>query len=46
VFVGKKPGKVEIRISFSEATAIVKAFVKNPKTGSAASKTAPSNTHL
>jgi len=31
VFRGKSPGHVEIRISFSEATAIVQAFVKEPK---------------
>jgi len=41
VFIGKKPGKVEIRISFSEATALVQAFVREPKAGSAASKEAP-----
>ena len=34
-FVGKKPGHVEIRISFSEATAIVQATVKAPNTDSA-----------
>jgi hypothetical protein len=33
-FVGKKPGQVEIRISFSEATAIVQATVKAPNTDS------------
>jgi hypothetical protein len=32
---GKKPGQVEIRISFSEATAIVQATVKAPNTDSA-----------
>jgi hypothetical protein len=31
VFVGKKPGQAEIRISFSEATAIVHAFVREQK---------------
>jgi hypothetical protein len=36
VFIGKKTGQVEIRISFSEATAIVKAFVREPKSDSAA----------
>ena len=41
VFVGKKPGHVEIRIAFSEATAIVQAFVKEPKTDSAAAKSGP-----
>ena len=38
VFVGKKAGHAEIRISFSEATAIVQAFVREPKTDSAAAK--------
>lgn len=36
VFIGKKTGQVEIRISFSGAMAIVKAFVKEPKNDSAA----------
>ena len=31
VLIGKKTGQAEIRISFSEATAIVKAFVKEQK---------------
>lgn len=30
-FVGKTPGHAEIRISFSEATSIVKAFVREKK---------------
>ena len=34
VFVGKKTGHVEIRISFSEATSIVQAFVKERKSNS------------
>jgi hypothetical protein len=38
VFVGKKPGRAETRISFSEATAIVQAFVREPKTDSAGAK--------
>jgi hypothetical protein len=38
VFIGKKTGHAEIRISFSEATAIVQAFVKDPTTDSAAAK--------
>lgn len=38
VFVEKKPGQAEIRISFSEATALVQAFVKEAKTDSAAAK--------
>lgn len=36
VLIGKKPGQAEIRISFSEATSVVQAFVKERKTGSAA----------
>jgi hypothetical protein len=36
VLRGKNPGHVEIRISFSEATAIVRAWVKEAKTGSPA----------
>ena len=32
LFVGKKPGQAEIRISFSEATSIAKVFVKERKT--------------
>jgi len=32
VLIGKKPGQAEIRISFSEATSIVRAVVKEPKT--------------
>lgn len=35
VFIGKNTGQVEIRISFSEATAIVKAFVKTKNDGAA-----------
>lgn len=30
-FVGKKPGHAEIQISFSEATTLVKAFVREKK---------------
>lgn len=33
VVIGKKPGQAEIRISFSEATSVVQAFVKERKTG-------------
>ena len=40
-FIGKKPGQADIRISFSEATAIVQAFVREPKTDSSAPKEAP-----
>jgi hypothetical protein len=35
VFVGKRPGHVDIRISFSEATAMVPAFVRAVNTASA-----------
>src|SRR5258708_7181679 len=38
VLIGKKLGQAEIRISFSEATSIVQAFVKERKTDSVASK--------
>ena len=34
-FVGKRPGHVDIRISFSEATEMVPAFVREPKSASA-----------
>jgi hypothetical protein len=37
VFVGRKTGNVEIRITFSEATAIVEAFVQQPKIGTTTS---------
>jgi hypothetical protein len=36
IFLGKQPGHVEVRISFSEATAIVRAWVKEAKTSSPA----------
>jgi hypothetical protein len=35
VLIGKNPGQTEIRISFSEATCLVKAFVKERKPDSA-----------
>src|SRR6266404_7616345 len=38
VFVGKKHGHAEIRISFSEATGIVQAFVRERKSDSVALK--------
>jgi hypothetical protein len=38
MFVGRKPGKAEIRISFSEATANVQAVVNEPKGGPMPSK--------
>ena len=41
VFVGKKLGKAEIRISFSEATAIVQVFVRQLRDDLAASREAP-----
>jgi hypothetical protein len=41
VFVGKEPGKTEIRISFSEATAIVRAVVRETKNGSPPPSGAP-----
>jgi hypothetical protein len=34
ILIGKKPGHVDIRISFSAATETVSAFVRGPKTGS------------
>lgn len=36
LFVGKSPGKTEVRISFSEATAIVRAVVRESNDGSSA----------
>ena len=42
-FVGKKPGHVDIRIEFSEATEMVPAFVRPSKTGTAAAISAPSD---
>lgn len=42
-FVGKKPGHVDIRIAFSEATEMVPAFVRPSKTETAAGISAPSN---
>jgi len=42
-FVGKKPGHVDIRISFSEATEMVPAFVRQSKTETAAALHGPSN---
>jgi fibronectin type 3 domain-containing protein len=35
IVIGKKPGQVEIRISFSEATSVAQAFVKERKSDSA-----------
>jgi hypothetical protein len=35
VFIGKRTGHSDIRLSFSEATALVPAFVRAPKTASA-----------
>ena len=42
-FVGKKPGHVDIRIAFSDATEMVPAFVRPSKAKTAAAISAPSN---
>ena len=42
-FVGKKPGHVDIRISFDEAAEMVPAFVRPSKTETAATASAPSD---